>query len=161
MVWTSNGCTCTSVSFHIVILAGHFVMFRLVEGVLPNFSPLHHRRLSIKHKDCPLQIVVNMDGCVRFSTLLQAAATPTSLSSSVSSMTGEALEDGTVVLPWIRPVLLLLPTRFGLDRVTESYRGNLKRLFRMPQFLGIAGGRPGRSLYFVASQGKEMKKNGW
>ncbi|GJJ76141.1 cysteine protease ATG4 [Entomortierella parvispora] len=114
------------------------------------------QRLSVKHKDCPLQIVVNMDGCVRFSTLLQAAATPIDLSSSVSSMTGEALEDGTVVLPWIRPVLLMLPTRFGLDKVTESYRGNLKRLFRMPQFLGIAGGRPGRSLYFVASQGDDL-----
>jgi hypothetical protein len=34
---------------------------------------------------------------------------------------------------------------------------NLKQLFRMPQFLGIAGGRPNRSLYFVASQGKYLR----
>ncbi|KAG0044230.1 Cysteine protease atg4 [Gryganskiella cystojenkinii] len=97
------------------------------------------QRLSMKHKDCPLQIVVNMDGCVRFSTLLQAAANPINASSSISSLPTEPLEDGTVVLPWSRPVLLMLPTRFGLDKVTEIYRGNLKRLFRMPQFLGIAG----------------------
>ncbi|ORZ26732.1 hypothetical protein BCR41DRAFT_300964, partial [Lobosporangium transversale] len=55
-----------------------------------------------------------------------------------------------------KPVVILLPARFGLEKLTERYINNLKRLFRLPQFLGIAGGRPGRSLYFVASQGNEL-----
>ncbi|KAI1297004.1 Cysteine protease atg4b [Mortierella claussenii] len=55
-----------------------------------------------------------------------------------------------------KPVVVLLPARFGLEKLTEKYISNLKQLFRLPQFLGIAGGRPGRSLYFVANQGNEL-----
>lgn len=52
-----------------------------------------------------------------------------------------------------KPVVLLMPVRYGLEKLTEKYSNNLKKLFELPQFLGIAGGRPGRSLYFVACQG--------
>lgn len=52
-----------------------------------------------------------------------------------------------------KPVVVMMPARYGLDRLKEGYVANLKQLFKLPQFLGIAGGRPGRSLYFVAYQG--------
>ncbi|KAF9321897.1 Cysteine protease atg4b [Podila horticola] len=55
-----------------------------------------------------------------------------------------------------KPVVLLMPVRYGLEKLTEKYSNNLKKLFELPQFLGIAGGRPGRSLYFVACQGNEL-----
>ncbi|KAG0207987.1 Cysteine protease atg4b [Mortierella sp. GBA30] len=55
-----------------------------------------------------------------------------------------------------KPVMLMIPTRFGLEKLTAKYTTNLKQLFKIPQFLGIAGGRPGRSLYFVACQGDDL-----
>ncbi|CAJ0874201.1 3712_t:CDS:10 [Entrophospora sp. SA101] len=44
----------------------------------------------------------------------------------------------------------------GTDKLNQKYSGNLKALFTFPQFLGIAGGRPGRSLYFVAVQDDDL-----
>ncbi|CAJ0627246.1 7865_t:CDS:2 [Entrophospora sp. SA101] len=47
-------------------------------------------------------------------------------------------------------------TLLGTDKLNQKYSGNLKALFTFPQFLGIAGGRPGRSLYFVAVQDDDL-----
>lgn len=108
-----------------------------------------------------------MDGTVRVSTVLRAASshhTP-HLSTTAASSTSPSPSPDPILRPtptplktqaW-RPVLLLIPARYGLDSVTGKYIANLKQLFRMPQFLGIAGGRPNRSLYFVASQGKLIR----
>lgn len=97
-----------------------------------------------------------MDGTVRVSSIMSAAmgteATATAASESASvAKDGESAT--AAAIKW-KPVMLLLPTRFGLDKLTAKYATNLKQLFRIPQFLGIAGGRPGRSLYFVACQGQ-------
>lgn len=97
------------------------------------------RRLSQMHENCPLSILVPMDGAVRVSSIVQAATE------------GQAPSEA----PAWKPVLLLIPARFGLDKLTDKYVPNLKLLYRVPQFLGIAGGRPGRSLYFVACQGNQ------
>lgn len=91
--------------------------------------------------------MVPMDGAVRVSSIVQAATQDLNL-------------DESTTMAW-KPVLLLIPARFGLDKLTERYVHNLKQLFRMPQFMGIAGGRPGRSLYFVASQGKKHSIDKW
>ncbi|KAF9921218.1 Cysteine protease atg4b [Linnemannia zychae] len=55
-----------------------------------------------------------------------------------------------------KPVVVMMPVRYGLEKLKEGYVANLKQLFKFPQFLGIAGGRPGRSLYFVACQGNDL-----
>ncbi|KAJ7074899.1 hypothetical protein B0H15DRAFT_956948 [Mycena belliarum] len=51
-----------------------------------------------------------------------------------------------------RPVLLLLGLRLGLDGVNPIYHETIKRLYTFPQSVGIAGGRPSSSYYFVGSQ---------
>ena len=121
---------------------------------------LPNRRLTKSHYDCPLKVIVPMDGTVRVSAVLRAASSH--ISTTAASSTSPSPSPDLILRPtptplqtqaW-RPVLLLIPVRYGLDRVTGKYIANLKQLFRMPQFLGIAGGRPNRSLYFVASQGK-------
>jgi cysteine protease ATG4 len=87
--------------------------------------------------------MVPMDSTLRTSEFIQAA----------TDGLCEGHQDVTENAMW-KPVVLLMPARFGLNRLTERYTNNLKQLFKLPQFLGIAGGRPGRSLYFVACQGK-------
>ncbi|KAI9654903.1 MAG: Cysteine protease atg4 [Alyxoria varia] len=50
------------------------------------------------------------------------------------------------------PTLLLVGTRLGIDRVTPVYWEALKACLRVPQAVGIAGGRPSASHYFVGTQ---------
>ncbi|EEQ35540.1 Cysteine protease atg4 [Microsporum canis] len=53
----------------------------------------------------------------------------------------------------IKPTLILLGVRLGIDRVTPVYWESLKEVIRFPQSVGIAGGRPSSSHYFIATQG--------
>lgn len=51
------------------------------------------------------------------------------------------------------PTLILLGTRLGPDRITPVYYEALKQSFTLPQSIGIAGGRPSSSHYFIGCQG--------
>ncbi|KAI9822907.1 MAG: Cysteine protease atg4 [Thelocarpon impressellum] len=52
-----------------------------------------------------------------------------------------------------RPTLVLVGIRLGIDRVTPVYWEALKSSLQMPQSVGIAGGRPSSSHYFIGVQG--------
>ncbi|XTI91201.1 autophagy-related protein-like protein 4 [Cenococcum geophilum] len=51
------------------------------------------------------------------------------------------------------PTLILVGTRLGIDKITPVYWDSLKASLQMPQSVGIAGGRPSASHYFVGTQG--------
>lgn len=51
------------------------------------------------------------------------------------------------------PTLILTGIRLGIDRITPVYWDALKESLRLPQSVGIAGGRPSSSHYFFATQG--------
>ncbi|KAF9907767.1 Cysteine protease atg4b [Linnemannia zychae] len=154
-------------SIHRIAKQGLALDKRVGEWFGPSTVAHALKRLTKSHHDCPLKVIVPMDGSVRVSAVLRAASShgsnsSTSTRSSSSSSASPSPSPDPILTPtpsqsqaW-RPVLLLIPNRYGLDRVTDKYLANLKQLFRMPQFLGIAGGRPNRSLYFVASQGDEL-----
>ncbi|KAK4946497.1 Cysteine protease atg4 [Elasticomyces elasticus] len=55
--------------------------------------------------------------------------------------------------PTLKPTLILLGIRLGLDRITPVYHEALKSALTYPQSIGIAGGRPSSSHYFVGCQG--------
>lgn len=55
-----------------------------------------------------------------------------------------------------RPVLVLLGIRLGLSSVNPIYYETVKVLFTFPQSVGIAGGRPSSSYYFVGSQADNL-----
>ncbi|KAL1983071.1 hypothetical protein VTN96DRAFT_484 [Rasamsonia emersonii] len=52
----------------------------------------------------------------------------------------------------IKPTLILLGIRLGIDRVTPVYWRSLEAILKHPQSVGIAGGRPSASHYFVGVQ---------
>ncbi|KAG0266010.1 Cysteine protease atg4b [Linnemannia exigua] len=117
------------------------------------------RRLSYKHSDCPVAVMVSMDGTIDISELANVA-TGKGSHAQAHGMAPPGSPDPqrqTQQQPgkW-KPVVVMMPVRFGLDKLKEGYVTNLKHLFKLPQFLGIAGGRPGRSLYFVACQGNDL-----
>lgn len=52
------------------------------------------------------------------------------------------------------PTLILVSTRLGIDKINPIYNEALISSLQMPQSVGIAGGRPSSSHYFIGSQGK-------
>ncbi|RMZ79596.1 hypothetical protein DV737_g3299, partial [Chaetothyriales sp. CBS 132003] len=52
----------------------------------------------------------------------------------------------------VQPTLILLAVRLGIDRITPVYHEALKSTLTFPQSVGIAGGRPSSSHYFVGHQ---------
>lgn len=84
---------------------------------------------------CGLAIVATNDGMVYLDEVRHAAE-----------------HDGV----WARPVLILVAQRLGLDAVPAQYRAALKHTFTFPQSMGVAGGRPGSSLYFIGCQRDQL-----
>lgn len=57
---------------------------------------------------------------------------------------------------WERPILVLIGVRLGLEGVHPMYHDSIKAVFSFPQSVGIAGGRPSSSYYFVGYQGNSL-----
>ncbi|GAA5958806.1 hypothetical protein JCM3765_006042 [Sporobolomyces pararoseus] len=57
---------------------------------------------------------------------------------------------------WDTKVLVLINLRLGIDGVNPIYHEAIKGIFRIPQSVGIAGGRPSSSYYFVGSQANSL-----
>jgi len=55
-----------------------------------------------------------------------------------------------------KPVFIIIPLRLGVDTTNEIYYQPLLNLFQFPQSLGIVGGKPRASLYFVAAQDENV-----
>merc|ERR1712188_189555 len=74
---------------------------------------------------------------------------PSSPSSSSSAAQSEMTQP-------FRPVLILIPVRIGLEKPNDIYIPALREVFQYPQCIGIIGGRPRASLYFIAAQGDTL-----
>ncbi|KAF9436008.1 Cysteine protease atg4 [Entomortierella beljakovae] len=53
-------------------------------------------------------------------------------------------------------LLILVTIRLGIDKLNPIYNDAIKSTFEFPQSLGIAGGRPSSSYYFVGYQGEDL-----
>lgn len=51
-----------------------------------------------------------------------------------------------------KSLLILIHLRLGLDKINPVYVNSIKQIFRIPQSVGILGGRPRAAYYFVAYQ---------
>mmetsp|Transcript_3340 Transcript_3340/g.11735 ORF Transcript_3340/g.11735 Transcript_3340/m.11735 type:complete len:633 (+) Transcript_3340:88-1986(+) len=57
---------------------------------------------------------------------------------------------------YFRPVLIVVPVRLGLRTVNKEYLRYIKDFLTFPQSVGIIGGKPNSSLYFVGWQGDHL-----
>ena len=55
-----------------------------------------------------------------------------------------------------QPTLIVLGIRLGIDRITPVYHAALKAALELPQSVGIAGGRPSASHYFIGHQSDDF-----
>lgn len=56
----------------------------------------------------------------------------------------------------IKGLLVLFPVRLGIDKVNAYYNSSLQHLLSITQSVGIAGGKPSSSFYFVGFQDNNM-----
>jgi cysteine protease ATG4 len=81
-----------------------------------------------------------------------------------AGLTARVAQDGTVYADAMpigvgqqqQPFVLFVPLRLGLDAMNPVYCRSLAALFMLPQSIGVVGGRPRSSLYFVAAQGASL-----
>ncbi|KAL8874132.1 MAG: hypothetical protein Q9174_000502 [Haloplaca sp. 1 TL-2023] len=110
---------------------------RRVANILVNGSDLLQPRdastLVETHQATSLKVYVNGDGADVYEDRLLSLAT-----------NGEG---------GFTPTLILVGIRLGIDRITPVYAEALKASLQLPQSIGIAGGRPSSSHYFVGHQG--------
>ncbi|KAF2864637.1 autophagy-related protein-like protein 4 [Massariosphaeria phaeospora] len=85
------------------------------------------------YKEAGLRVYMSGDGADVYEDSLRQVAT-----------------DGDGVF---QPTLILVGTRLGIDKITPVYWEALKSALQMKQSIGIAGGRPSASHYFVGTQG--------
>jgi len=57
---------------------------------------------------------------------------------------------------WQQSLLIFVPLRLGVDVIPPVYHRIIPSLFQYPQSLGMAGGKPRSSLYFVGVQGDSL-----
>jgi len=57
---------------------------------------------------------------------------------------------------WEKSLILFIPLRLGVDVVPTLYYRIITSLFQYPQSLGMAGGKPRSSLYFIGVQGDSL-----
>ena len=74
----------------------------------------------------------------------------------VDDATLDAQAASEATLGWTHSLMLVIPTRLGLRGLNQGYVSGLARLVRLPQSLGIIGGKPSHSIYVVGSQGKRL-----
>ncbi|KAJ7743157.1 hypothetical protein B0H16DRAFT_1250707, partial [Mycena metata] len=134
-------------SVHRMVLAGKDLGTDVGTWFGPSIAAGAIKTLVQAFPACGLGVSVAADGVLYQSTVFEASHT--SPSSESDSETGP--------LSWgDRPVLLLLGLRLGLDGVNPIYHDTLKQLYTFPQSVGIAGGRPSSSYYFVGAQAEGL-----
>ncbi|CAO1629862.1 unnamed protein product [Parajaminaea phylloscopi] len=115
------------------------------------------RRLADEFPHAGIGISVATDGVVYLNDVRAAASRSNTKRDASKPQQRHSSRDGrSSVSDWTRAVLILVNVRLGLDGVHPMYHDSIQRLFTFPQSVGIAGGRPSSSYYFVGYQGNNL-----
>ncbi|PWN21452.1 hypothetical protein BCV69DRAFT_282173 [Microstroma glucosiphilum] len=106
------------------------------------------KRLIDEYPRAGLGVSLASDGVVYLSEVKAEAKATSRL--STMTVTDQSASS------WQRPVLILIGLRLGLEGVNAMYHEAIKAIFAFPQSVGIAGGRPSSSYYFVGQQGDSL-----
>ncbi|EJT99143.1 hypothetical protein DACRYDRAFT_70366 [Dacryopinax primogenitus] len=148
-------------SVHRLALAGADMGREVGQWFGPSIAAGSIKKLVSAFPACGLGVVVPPDQIIHETAVFTASHTPT-LPSSASSLSNtrdrEARERANRMKEeWgDRAVLILIGLRLGIEGVTPIYYDSVKALFTFPQTVGIAGGRPSSSYYFVGTQGDHL-----
>jgi hypothetical protein len=57
---------------------------------------------------------------------------------------------------WVKKLFIIVCVRLGLEGVDEEYFGPIRKIFDIPQCVGIMGGKKDKALYFVGHEGNSL-----
>ncbi|TPX53176.1 hypothetical protein SeMB42_g00952 [Synchytrium endobioticum] len=103
------------------------------------------------HKETNLSLHVANDGTMYKSDL--ASIWNSSKGSADTSTSPTSNTDDTNTS---NGVLILIPLRLGVDQLNPVYYSALQECFEIPQCVGIAGGKPNHSLFFLGIEGDQL-----
>ncbi|KIJ45041.1 hypothetical protein M422DRAFT_46858 [Sphaerobolus stellatus SS14] len=127
-------------SIHRMALAGKELGKDVGQWFGPSTAAGAIKRLVSQFPDAQLAVSVAMDGVIFDSDVYAASHDDGTRKRATRSKWGN------------RAVLVLVGIRLGIDGVNPIYYEGVKSLFTFPQSVGIAGGRPSSSYYFVGTQ---------
>ncbi|KAJ9126012.1 hypothetical protein QFC24_002284 [Naganishia onofrii] len=111
---------------------------------------------------CGLSIVTAVDSTIYASDVIEASHQPLGewqelvRTMPVRARGGASGAHGAVGGWGDQGVLILAGVRLGMEGVNPLYHDSIKALFTFPQSVGIAGGRPGSSYYFIGCQADNL-----
>nr|XP_019014629.1 uncharacterized protein I206_00713 [Kwoniella pini CBS 10737]OCF53410.1 hypothetical protein I206_00713 [Kwoniella pini CBS 10737] len=133
-------------SVHRMALIGKELGKEVGEWFGPSTAAGALKTLTNSFAPCGLAVTTATDSIIYKSDVYQASNLPRSSNSTGNS--GNTWGN--------KAVLILVGIRLGLDGVNPIYHESIKTLFTFPQSVGIAGGRPSSSYYFVGSQANSL-----
>ncbi|RUP42759.1 hypothetical protein BC936DRAFT_138119 [Jimgerdemannia flammicorona] len=142
-------------SIHRIALLGKLLGKNIGEWFGPSTTSQVIKTLVTDYPAADLTVAVATDGVVYRNEVYEAATAAVSGSGSGSGSDAEPDLHKHKEGEW-RPVLILVAIRLGIDQLNPIYYPALKAYFEFPWSVGIAGGRPNSSLYFVGVQGDEL-----
>ena len=102
-------------------------------------------------------VVVAKDGVVYRSEIETACAPTASLNFDAATDDADPLlrrPPSPRPATWMQPLLLLVPLRLGLNRISDEYIQVIRDILHWPQSVGFIGGTRARSMYFVGCHGE-------
>ncbi|TKY86389.1 hypothetical protein EX895_004538 [Sporisorium graminicola] len=114
------------------------------------------KQLVCEFADAGLAVELAHDGVFYLDEVRAAAGASRQWGKARASTTGTNGRKGDTTVTWQRPVLILVGIRLGLDSVNPIYYESVKATFSFPHSVGIAGGRPSSSYYFMGHQGNSL-----
>lgn len=107
------------------------------------------KQLVTEFPDAGIAVELAHDGVFYLDEVRLAAGARSALQSGKG-------RQGDAAVTWRRPVVILIGIRLGLDSVNPIYYESVKETFSFPHSVGIAGGRPSSSYYFMGHQGNSL-----
>ncbi|KAJ9053863.1 Cysteine protease atg4, variant 2 [Entomophthora muscae] len=119
-------------SIHRIALLGKQLGNEIGEWFGPNTMAQVLSSLIRDFPELGLRVYVNADGTIYKSSIL--------------------LPDNSA----FKPILILLPIRLGVDSFNPVYHAAIKQYFSFSQIIGIAGGKPSSSFFFMGVEDDEI-----
>eukprot|EP01113_Clastostelium_recurvatum_P040458 TRINITY_DN6292_c0_g1_i5.p1 TRINITY_DN6292_c0_g1~~TRINITY_DN6292_c0_g1_i5.p1 ORF type:complete len:466 (-),score=83.22 TRINITY_DN6292_c0_g1_i5:112-1509(-) len=120
-----------------------------------------------RHLGRTLSVYVAEDGMLYLDKIIEGCDTTRSKPGNQEANQNELHPDDGEVHPpspspttdpndgW-RSLIIVVPVRLGVESLNPVYVETIQEFFRLPQSIGILGGRPKKSFYFVGYQDESM-----
>lgn len=144
-------------SVHRMALVGKQLGKEVGEWFGPSTAAGAIRTLVGAYPHAGVAVSVAADSVIVRSDVFAASQPAAAPADSGAASLGRKSAAAAAAAKWgSRPVLVLVGIRLGLDGVNPIYHDSVRDLFTFPQSLGIAGGRPSSSYYFLGFQGDAL-----